>query len=105
MSEAFPNISKIKYEGADSRNSFAFKYYNADELVEGKPMKDHLHFAASYWHTMRGNGQEIFGFPTMLRPWEDWSTSMKMALKRIEVFFEFLEKVGIDYYCFHDRDV
>lgn len=105
MSQAFPNIEKIKYEGADSRNPFAFKHYNADELVEGKPMKDHLRFASSYWHTMRGTGMEIFGFPTMLRPWEDWSTSMEMALKRIEVFFEFLEKVGIDYYCFHDRDV
>ena len=73
MSEAFPNITKIKYEGADSRNPLSFKHYQADELVEGKPMKDHLRFAVSYWHTMRGTGMEIFGFPTMQRPWEDFS--------------------------------
>lgn len=105
MADAFPKIKQIKYEGPDSRNPLSFKHYNADEEVEGKTMRDHMRFASSYWHTMRGQGMEIFGWPTMVRPWDDGSNSMDMAFRRIPVFFEFLEKTGIDYYCFHDRDV
>lgn len=105
MSEAFPEIKKINFEGPDSRNPLSFKHYNPEEVVEGKPMKDHLRFAVSYWHTMRGTGLEIFGLPTMVRPWEDGTNSLEMALTRVRVFFEFMEKVGADYYCFHDRDV
>jgi xylose isomerase len=105
MSEAFPEIKPIKYEGPDSRNPLAFRHYNPDEIVEGKPMKEHLRFAVAYWHTMRGTGMEIFGWPTMVRPWEDGTNSLEMALTRVRVFFEFLEKLGAEYYCFHDRDV
>jgi xylose isomerase len=105
MADAFPKIKAIKYEGSDSRNPLSFKHYNPDEMVEGKKMKDHLRFAVCYWHTMRGTGLEIFGWPTMVRPWEDGTNSVEMALRRVEVFFEFLEKLGADYYCFHDRDV
>jgi xylose isomerase len=105
MADAFPKIKAIKYEGVDSRNPLAFRHYNPDEMVEGKKMKDHLRFAVCYWHTMRGTGLEIFGWPTMVRPWEDGTNSVEMALRRVEVFFEFLEKLGADYYCFHDRDV
>ncbi len=105
MAEAFPKIKPIKYEGPDSRNPLSFKHYNAGEEIEGKPMKDHLRFAVAYWHTMRGTGLEIFGWPTMVRPWEDGTNSMEMALRRVPVMFELLEKLGVEYYCFHDRDV
>ena len=105
MGDAFPKIKTVKYEGPDTRNDYAFKHYNPDELVEGKTMREHLRFASSYWHTMRGRGAEIFGMPTAVRPWDDFSESMENALRRIPVFFELLEKLQIDYYCFHDRDV
>lgn len=105
MGDAFPKIKAVKYEGPDTRNLYAFKHYNPDELIEGKTMREHLRFASSYWHTMRGRGSEIFGMPTAVRPWDDFSESMENALRRIPVFFELLEKLQIDYYCFHDRDV
>ncbi|MBI4663821.1 MAG: xylose isomerase [Verrucomicrobia bacterium] len=105
MPSAFPNISKIQYEGHDSKNPLAFKHYNPEELVEGKAMKDHLRFSVVYWHTMRGMGSDMFGVGTMQRPWEDGTNSLKMALKRAPVLFEFCEKLGAPFYAFHDRDV
>jgi xylose isomerase len=105
MPAAFPKIKTIRYEGPDSRNPLAFKHYNADELVEGKSMKDHLRFSTVYWHTMRGMGADMFGVGTMRRPWEDGTNSVKMALKRVPVMFEFCQKLGTPYYAFHDRDV
>ena len=82
----------------------AFRHYDADALVEGKPMRDHLRFAVSYWHAFRGTGADPFGPGTMLRPWETAATRSKAAL-RVDVAFEFLEKLGCDFYCFHDRDM
>ena len=105
MASAFPKIPKIQYQGPDSRNPLAFKHYNPDELVEGKPMKDHLRFSVVYWHTMRGMGADMFGVGTMQRPWEDGTNSVKMALKRAQVMFEFCQKLGAPFYAFHDRDV
>ena len=102
---AFPEISKVKYEGPDSKNPLAFRYYNPDELIEGKPMKDHLRFSCAFWHTMRMNGVDPFGAATMLRPWDDGSDSIENAQNRVRVFFEFLEKTGLNFYAFHDRDV
>jgi xylose isomerase len=101
----FPDVPKIKYEGPDSTNPLAFRHYNPDEVVEGKPMRDHLRFAVAYWHTFRGTGSDPFGPGTMLRPWEDGTDSVEMAQKRVRVAFEFVEKLGAPYYCFHDRDV
>jgi xylose isomerase len=101
----FPDIPKIEYEGPGSKNPFAFKQYNPDELVEGKSMRDHLRFGAAYWHVMRNGLSDPFGGPTALMPWDDGSDSLDNALRRADVFFEFLEKTGIDFYCFHDRDV
>ena len=95
MAEAFPEIKSIKYEGPDSKNPLSFKQYNPGELVEGKSMRDHLRFAVSYWHTMRGTGLEIFGLPTMVRPWEDGTNSLEMALKRVPIFFELLEMLHL----------
>src|SRR3954470_8437181 len=101
----FPDVPKIKYEGPDSTNPLAYRHYNPDELVEGKPMRDHLRFAVCYWHTFRGMGGDPFGPGCAVRPWEDGTDSLEMALKRADVAFEFMDKLGVPYYCFHDRDV
>ncbi len=101
----FPDIPRIQYEGPTSKNPFAFKQYNPDELVEGKTMREHLRFAAAYWHVMRNGLSDPFGGPTALMPWDDQSNSIDNALRRADVFFEFLDKTGIDFYCFHDRDI
>jgi xylose isomerase len=101
----FPDIPKISYEGPQSKNPFAFKHYNPEEMVEGKTMRDHMRFAAAYWHVMRNGLSDPFGGATALMPWDDQSDSIDNALKRADVFFEFLDKTGIDYYCFHDRDI
>lgn len=105
MKSTFTNIQKIAYEGAQSKNPLAFKHYNADEIVAGKTMRDHLRFAVVYWHTFRGTGSDPFGPGTALRPWDDGSNSVKNAQNRVRVAFEFIEKLGAPYYCWHDRDV
>jgi xylose isomerase len=105
MQPAFPKISKIAYEGSKSKNPLAFKHYNANEIVAGKTMRDHLRFAVVYWHTFRGTGSDPFGAGTMKRPWDDGSSSVANAQKRVRVAFEFIEKLGAPYYCWHDRDV
>lgn len=105
MPAAFPGVNVISYEGPDSKNPLAFKHYNPEETVEGKSMKEHLRFSVVYWHTMRGMGADMFGVGTMQRPWEDGTNSLKMALKRVPVMFEFCEKLGAPFYAFHDRDV
>lgn len=102
---AFPEISKIKYEGPDSKNPLAFRHYNENELVEGKTMKDQLRFSVAYWHTMRGTGADPFGPGTMIRPWEGAGDSVENAVNRVRVAFEFMEKLGTPFFCFHDRDV
>lgn len=101
----FPDVPKIAYEGPKSRNPFAFKQYNASEVVAGKTMAEHLRFAAPYWHVMRGVLSDPFGGGTALMPWDDGSLSVENAIKRVDVFFEFLDKIGIDFWCFHDRDI
>ncbi len=101
----FPDVPKIQYEGPDSKNPLAFKHYNPDEIVDGKPMKEHLRFSVCYWHTFRGTGADPFGAPTMIRPWDDGSDSVDNALRRVDAAFEFMEKLGVEFYTFHDRDV
>ncbi|MCG8528391.1 MAG: xylose isomerase [Opitutales bacterium] len=101
----FPEVPQIKYEGPSSKNPFAFKHYNPDELVDGKSMREHLRFAAPYWHVMRNVLGDPFGGGTALMPWDDASDSVDNALKRVDVFAEFLEKIDIDFYAFHDRDI
>ena len=102
---AFPDVAKIQYEGPDSRNPLAFRHYNENELVEGKSMRDHLRFSVAYWHTFRGTGGDPFGPGTMVRPWEGKSDTVENAVNRARVAFEFIEKLGAPFYCFHDRDV
>jgi xylose isomerase len=101
----FPDVDRIRFDGPDSKNPLAFRHYNPAEVVEGKSMKDHLRFAVCYWHTFRGTGSDPFGPGCNVRPWEDGTDSLEMAQKRVKVAFEFIEKLGVPYYCFHDRDV
>lgn len=102
---AFPEINRIEYEGPESKNPLAFRWYNPEEVIEGKTMKDHLRFSVVYWHTMRGTGVDPFGAGTAIRPWEDGTDSVDNALRRVEVAFEIFEKLQAPYYAFHDRDV
>lgn len=105
MMAAFPEVSTIRYEGPDSRNPLAFRHYNPEELVEGKPMKDHFRFSVAFWHTIRGTGADPFGAPTMIRPWDNGEETIENATNRVRAFFEFCEKLGSRFFCFHDRDV
>ena len=105
MKSAFPKIQKIQFEGPQTKNPLAFRYYNPDELVEGKPMKDHLRFSVVYWHTFRNGLSDPFGAATAIRPWDDGSNSVENAQNRARVAFEFIEKLGAPFYAFHDRDV
>lgn len=100
----FENIGKIHYEGKTADNPFAFRHYNPEEIVLGKTMKEHLRFAVAYWHTMTQDGSDPFGNPTNIRNW--WGeTPMETAKNRVEAFFEILEKLGVEYFCFHDIDI
>lgn len=105
MAAAFPTISKIAYEGPQSKNPLSFRHYDPDELVEGRTMAEHLRFSVTYWHTFRGTGSDMFGAGTAIRPWDDGSSSVANAQKRVRVAFEFMEKLGAPFYAFHDRDV
>ena len=102
---AFPAIAKIAYEGPQSKNPLAFKHYDASAVIEGKPMAEHLRFSVVYWHTMCGQGADMFGGGTAIRPWEAGLTGLDLAKARVPVFFEICAKLGAPYYAFHDRDV
>ncbi len=102
---AFPDISKIAFEGPDSKNPLSFRHYDENEMVEGKTMKEQFRFSVAYWHTMRGSGADPFGPGTMLRPWEGPDDTVENAVSRVRVAFEFIEKLGAPFFCFHDRDV
>jgi xylose isomerase len=105
MTEYFPNVKKIKFEGANSKNPLAFKHYNADEMVMGKSMADHLRFAVCYWHTFKGLGADPFGPGTMVRNFNNASDEMEVAEMTLDAAFEFFTKLGVNYWCFHDRDI
>lgn len=102
---AYFDCDKIEFEGTDSRNPLAFKHYHPEEIVGDKTMREHLRFAGAYWHVMRNSLADPFGGGTALMPWDDGSDSVENALRRVDVFFEFLEKTGIEFYCWHDRDI
>ncbi len=99
------DIKKIKFEGKKSKNPLAFKFYNPDERINGKTMKEHLRFAVAYWHTFRGEGGDPFGSATVNRPWEDSSDEIDVAKARMDAAFELFEILGMPYFCFHDRDI
>ncbi len=98
-------FKQIQYEGSKSQNPLSFKYYNPNEMVLGKPMKDHLKFAVAYWHTFTYMGVDPFGKETMHRPWDQVKDDMEKAKNRVKAAFEFMEKLGVEYFCFHDRDI
>ena len=103
--EFFPNIGQISYEGPASLNSLSYKHYNAKEMIMGKTMEEWLRFGVCFWHTFRGKGSDPFGAPTMTRPWDDETDTLENAFRRARAAFEFMTKLGIKYYTFHDRDV
>lgn len=101
----FPGIEKIQYEGPSSKKPLAFKYYNPEEIVMGKSMKEQCRFAMSYWHTFTYMGSDQFGGASMVRPWDGSNDSMERAIERVHASFEFMEKAQIPFFCFHDRDI
>lgn len=106
MTKEYFSIPAIRYEGPDSRNPLAFRHYKAEEVVSGKTMAEHLRFAAAYWHCMCNTLADPFGGGTALMPWDDLpGDNLDKAWRRADVFFEFLQKTGIGFYCFHDRDI
>ena len=104
MPQFFENIGKIPYEGKNSTNPLAFKYYDPDEVIAGKPMREHLKFALSWWHTMGGDGTDMFGVGTADKSWGE-SDPEKTAMAKVDAAFEIMDKLSIDYFCFHDRDL
>ncbi|MBQ5318519.1 MAG: xylose isomerase [Oscillospiraceae bacterium] len=104
MSEFFKEIGKIPYEGKDSTNPLAFKYYNPDEVVGGKTMREQLKFALSWWHTMGGDGTDMFGCGTTDKSWGETDPVAK-AKAKVDAAFEIMDKLSIDYFCWHDRDL
>ncbi len=105
MKEYFPNVSQIKYEGPDSKNPLAFRHYNANEKIMGKSMAEHLRFAVCYWHTFKGLGGDPFGPPTIIREYNSSNDPMQVAEDTMHAAFEFFTKLGVDFWCFHDRDI
>ncbi len=102
----FPEVDKpVPYEGPDSKNPLAFRYYDKDREVAGKRMSEHLKFAVCYWHTMRGTGADVFGGGSFVRPWGTASDPMEAARSTMDAAFELFTKLGVEYYCFHDRDI
>jgi xylose isomerase len=106
MSNYFPDVkTQIKFEGKDSKNPLAFKYYNKDQKVGNKTMAEHFRFSVAWWHTLMANGTDMFGGPSFEREWRKSSDPMDRAKKTMDAAFEFFQKLGVEYYCFHDRDI
>jgi xylose isomerase len=103
--EYFPKIGKIIFEGPNSDDPLAFKYYNANQIIAGKSMKDHFRFAVAYWHTFCNTGDDPFGPGTQPLPWVSGKDPVEIARKKLDAAFEFISKLGVPYYCFHDRDM
>ncbi len=103
--EFFKNISQIKFEGQDTDNPLAFRWYDENKTVAGKKLKDHLRFACAYWHSFCGSGADPFGEPTHLFPWSEKTDAVERAKDKMDAAFEFITKMNLPYYCFHDVDV
>lgn len=103
--EYFPGIGKIKFEGTGSYNPLAYRYYDAERVVLGKPMKEWLKFAMAWWHTLCAEGGDQFGGGTKKFPWNEAPDAMTAAKQRADAGFEIMQKLGIEYFCFHDTDL
>src|SRR5215212_8602696 len=101
----FGNISKVRYEGLETDNPLAFRWYDENKVVAGKTMKEHLRFACAYWHSFCGSGADPFGEPTHLFEWERYTDPIEKAMAKMDAAFEFITKMSLPYYCFHDVDV
>ena len=105
MKTYFPNIDKIPYEGPQSKNPLAFRYYDANRIVAGKKLSEWCKFAMAWWHTLCAEGTDQFGGGTKTFPWAEGSDALTIAKQRVDAGFEFMQKMGIEYYCFHDVDL
>ncbi|MFL2120089.1 xylose isomerase [Marinilactibacillus psychrotolerans] len=103
--EYFTNVKKVKYEGIDSKNPLAFKIYNAEEIIGGKTMEEHLKFSVAYWHTFAEELTDPFGSGTAIRPWDNITDPMEKAKAKVEAAFELFEKLNVPYFAFHDVDI
>jgi len=103
--EFFKGIGQVKFEGAASDNPLAFRWYDENRIIAGKPMKDHLRFAAAYWHSFVATGGDPFGEPTIIHPWDQKPDAIERAKDKMDAAFEFITKMNLPYYCFHDVDV
>jgi xylose isomerase len=101
----FPKIPAIGYEGPRSANPLAFRYYNPDEVIEGRTLAEHLRFSIAFWHSFRGAGSDPFGPGTIVRPWERGSDPISIAKNRLDAAFEFFIKIRAPFWCLHDRDI
>jgi len=105
MNEHFPEIDEITYEGRESTNSLSFKHYDPEREIGSTAMSEHLRFSVAYWHSFTATGTDPFGAATITRPWDDIEDPMERARVRAEAAFEFMDKLGVNYFCFHDRDI
>ncbi|MCE3057742.1 xylose isomerase [Aggregatibacter actinomycetemcomitans] len=105
MTNYLNNIDKVRYEGPDSTNPFAYKYYDANQVTLGKTMAEHLRLAVCYWHTFCWNGTDMFGLGSLDRSWQKNAGTLEAAKQKADIAFEFFTKLGVPYYCFHDVDV
>lgn len=106
LNKYFLRVEKqIAYEGKETKNPLAFKFYNKDQIVGNKSMGEHLRFSVAYWHTLMGTGSDTFGDPSCTREWHKSNDPIDRAKETMEAAFEFFQKLGVDYYCFHDRDI
>ena len=103
--EYFSEISKIKFEGKTSKNPMSFRYYDANKIVLGKPMKEWLKFSLAWWHTLCADGNDPFGGGTKCQPWNDGDSALTIAKQKVDAGFELMQKLGIEYFCFHDIDL
>ncbi|MBL0234712.1 MAG: xylose isomerase [Chitinophagaceae bacterium] len=104
MRSYFSSVDIIRYEGQDSDNPLAFRWYDENRIVDGKTMKEHLRFACAYWHSFTGSGADPFGEPTHIFPWDSISDPIQKAFEKADAAFDFMQKLGLPYYCFHDVD-
>ena len=105
VKEYFPSIGKIKFEGKDSKNPMAYRYYDAEKVILGKPMKEWLKFAMAWWHTLCAEGGDQFGTGTKKFPWNEGAGVMTIAKQKADAGFEIMQKLGVEYFCFHDTDL
>ncbi|MFA9391627.1 MAG: xylose isomerase [Prolixibacteraceae bacterium] len=101
----FPSVGQIKFEGKESRNPLAFRYYNPEKVVYGKTMAEWFKFSMAWWHTLCADGGDPFGGGTQIHPWTAGANAVEAAKNKMDAGFEFMQKIGIKYYCFHDLDL